>query len=570
MFDILKKIWSILNPKERITAVLIFVLMIFSAALEIVGIGLIMPVIALLSKPELIDHNRFFKIIHDFVNPESTKSFIIILSVSLIILYILKNIFMMWFTLYQSKFIFNKTSELSNKLYENYINARYSFHLKNNSTHLLNNLNQISGIGIGILLPFMILLTEGIVAFSIILLLFLMNPIITLSVSGIGSVIIATSYLLLKKINYQLGERIRFHGAYVFQFAMQGFEAIKECKVRNKETYFCNEYRRHLFLRNDAMALSNAQVNYPRFFIEALVIVIGLSTLIILLEFGNTNESALLTLSLFSVCLLRIMPSMSRIQYNMTIIRQNLYTFNELYHDLTSFQIDKRHNDGDPIVLNDTILIDNISFSYRDESTPIFKDYSLSIKKYSSVVFMGTTGSGKTTLIDIILGLLKPHQGVIRVDGRNIEENISSWQIKIGYVPQFIYLMDSTIKNNVAFGVKPEEINDERVRECLKTAQIIDFIDSQKDRLNTMVGEKGVRLSGGQRQRIGIARALYHQPEVLILDEATSALDNETEKAFIDAVNVLKGKITIIMIAHHLASAKHCDRIIEINGLNKD
>lgn len=561
MYDILKKVWFLLTPREKFHSWLILLMMVFAACLEILGIGLVMPVIALLAKPELVDQNRYLKLIHDSINPSSNSEFVIILCLILITLYLAKNIFMVFLTLVQSRFIFGMIAGLSNRLYENYINAPYSFHLKNNSAHLLNNLNFMTNIGGGILVPFMLFSTEIVVVFAILSVLFFISPWITVSLAAVTAFVVGISHLQLKRMNYSIGEKIRIHNAHVFQYGIQGFEGIKEGKVRNIEPYFCSEFSKHQILKNNASAIGNTLMNLPRFFIEAIVIVVGLSTLVILMWLGNPTGTILMTLSLFSVSLVRIMPSMSRMQYAMTCIRQYTHSFEEIYRDLVEFQREVRSDGGNPICLDDEIRIDNITFSYSSAYAPVLKDYSLSIKKNSSVVFMGTTGCGKTTLIDLMLGLLKPQKGCIRVDGRDIEENLSSWQRKMGYVPQSIYMLDDTIRANVAFGVRTNEIDDARVRECLETAQIMDFVDSLENKLETLVGEKGVRLSGGQRQRIAIARALYHKPEVLILDEATSALDNETEEAFIDAVNVLKGKLTIIMIAHRTASAKNCEII---------
>jgi ABC-type multidrug transport system fused ATPase/permease subunit len=276
--------------------------------------------------------------------------------------------------------------------------------------------------------------------------------------------------------------------------------------------------------------------------------------------------SILLTLTLLAVSLIRMMPSMSRIQYNLTTVRHNLHAFNNIYEDLKNLSpVIIESSDKEPLCFKDKIEIKNVDFAYEGAEENIFTDFSLTIPFASSVAFVGTTGCGKTTLVDIILGLLKPIKGKILVDGRSIEENLPSWREKIGYVPQFIFLLDSSIAENVAWGVNRDKIDEQKIRKCLEKAQILDFVESLPDKLKTNVGENGVCLSGGQRQRIGIARALYRDPEVLVLDEATSALDNETENAFVEALDSLRGKLTIIMIAHRLTTIKNCDKIIRMN-----
>jgi len=305
----------------------------------------------------------------------------------------------------------------------------------------------------------------------------------------------------------------------------------------------------------------------PRFSIEALVVTLGMGTLVMFIYSGMSMGSILLTLSLLAVSMIRLMPSMSRIQYNLALVRQTVFSFDEIFKDLTSIPQENKNPAASAVTLKDRIRLDEITFAYEtDSGKNIFENYSLEIPCRASVAIVGPTGCGKTTLVDIILGLLKPDSGAVLVDGRNIEENLASWQKSIGYVPQSIFLTDNSIRSNVAFAVEETRIDDERIRECLKIAQILDFIESLPEGINTKIGERGVRFSGGQRQRIGIARALYHNPEVLVLDEATAALDNETEKAFVDAIKTLHGKLTIIMIAHRLSSTKNCDTVIQIES----
>ncbi|OGV37260.1 MAG: hypothetical protein A2020_14450 [Lentisphaerae bacterium GWF2_45_14] len=565
MFDLLRKIWYLLIGTEKAKMVLIVVMMAIGAFMEILGIGFIMPVVALVSKPDLIEQNKYLKMISDIVQPSSHGSLIITLCVIIIVLYVGKNLFLLFLAYVQSSFIFNKSAKLSDRLFENYIHTPYSFHLKHNSSHLIGNIELIVSISNGVLMPTMILMTElSVIAVIMVTLLFL-SPVTTLVLTGITVLISIGMYYPLRSLNFQTGREMQVHRIKCLQYMMEGLGAVKECKVRNGEDFFCAEHSKQQQMCNHSMMMQYFLGQIPRFSIEALVVILGMGTLAVFVHSGMSMGSVLLTLTLLAVSMIRLMPSMSRIQYNLARIRQTVFSFDEIFIDLTQIEHEKKNPAGESIILKDKISLEKITFAYDGTKRNIFNKYSLEIPCKASVAIVGLTGCGKTTLVDIILGLLKPDSGTVMVDGRDIEENLQSWQNSIGYVPQTIYLTDNTVRANVAFAVRDDLIDDERVRECLKTAQILDFIDSLPDGINSHIGEKGVRISGGQRQRIGIARALYHSPKVLVLDEATAALDNETEKAFVDAIKTLHGKLTIIMIAHRLTTTENCDTIINFS-----
>jgi len=565
MITILQKIWSLLLPKEKLLSVCILVMMLISSALELLGIGLVLPVIALLAKPELIEQNKYLHKLYEFINPSSHNSFLIILCITLIVLYILKNIFLAFQSYVQTTFILKKGAMLANKLFSNYIHAPYKYHLTHNTGYLLGNIGLAANVlSTGLLVPLMILITEFFVVLAVFIMLLYFSPIVTVGLIFAILLVTAITYYPLRHKNYKLGKILKDESLEMNKYALQGLKAIKESKVRNSEDFFTEQYSQHRMTYNKTSAESIFLGNLPRFTIEAMAVSLGLGALLILIISGKSTGSIILTLSLFAASAIRLMPSMTRIQYSLTRIKQNLYSFNSLFYDLADFKIEDKSSLDRSMVFKESIKLKDISFSYGNTVKNIFTDFSLTIKKNSSVAFVGPTGCGKTTMVDIILGLLKPQTGSIKIDGRNITECLQSWQKMIGYVPQFIFLLDDTIKSNVAFGEPNEVIDDERVEKCLKMAQVYDFIETLPNGINNLIGENGIRLSGGQRQRIGIARALYHNPEILILDEATSALDHETETAFIDALNNLKGKMTIIMIAHRLTTVQNCDEIIKL------
>ena len=563
MIQTLKKVWKLLRTTEKTKFFVIIVMMVFGALLELAGIGTIIPVIALLSQPELIEQNRILNLLGRVLNPESNQEFILILCVILSVLFVVKNAYLILLTKIQSIFIFRKAEDMSSKLFENYMNAPYFFHLQRNSSDLMNNINLITQVAVGVLIPFMMLLSELVVISAIFVMLLAFEPLTTLILAAVVMAMGFVIYHPLKNYNFTLGRRNKFYNMEVIKHIMQGLEGIKEAKIRNSEKYFSDAHMRNQVELKQSLMLMYFTGQLPRFTIEAMVVVVGMGTLAAFILLGVSSGSIILKLSLFAVAILRLMPSFSRVQYYLATIRHSNCAFDDIYKDLTEIEQECKETDSPPLKLKNSIKLDNISFTYPN-GKKLFSNYQIEIPRLSSVAFVGATGCGKTTLVDIILGLLKPQSGKVRVDGRDIEENLASWQKSIGYVPQFIYLMDDTIKANVAFGISKNEIDDTRIMECLKTAQILSFVETLPEGINTLVGERGVRLSGGQRQRIGIARALYHNPQVLILDEATSALDDDTEKAFVDALAILHHKQTIIMIAHRLTTTQNCDQIVNI------
>ncbi len=539
-------------------------MMLASAIMEIVGIGMVMPVIALLSKPELIEQNKYLRLTKEFIGPSSSESFIFNLCLVLIVVFILKNAFLTVQNYVQARFIYAKGARIASQLFDNYLHAPYKFHLTNNAGQLMGTLSLANNVCHGVLIPLMILLTEAIVVVCVLAMLLTLAPLMTLCLACVVLAISALVYFPFRSLNKLIGGQYTKEILESHKIELQGLKAVKESKLRNVEDYFSEEYSRHMIRRNEASANITFMGNMPRFLIEALVVTLGIGALAILVISGKTLGSITLILSLFAVSLIRIMPSMSRIQYSLTTIRHHQNTFQPLYDTLFSFDREDKKAQRSDLPYNKEIRIDAVSFKYGEESPDIFKNFSLNIPRNSSTAFIGPTGCGKTTLVDIVLGLLKPNEGAIRCDGVNIEENLPIWQKRIGYVPQFIFLLDDTVKANVAFGLPPDKIDEDRVRECLRMAQILDFIETLPKGVNNLVGENGIRLSGGQRQRVGIARALYHNPEILVLDEATSALDNDTERAFVDALQTLKGTLTILMVAHRMSTVQNCDSIVTI------
>lgn len=543
----------------------LFALMVIGAFLELLGIGMIMPVIAMLAEPGLMEQNKYLKIIYDTVNPASEGQFLLILCAVVAALYAGKNIYLAFLAKVQALFIFNKVKIFGVKLFERYLKAPYAFHLRRNSSGFINNLLVVGSIANGFLMPLMQLATEAVVVAAILAAMLALAPSLTLALAAVSAALAVGLHLALRNFNASIGMRLQTYKRLTMRDAMQSLEGIKECKVLNCDAFLTEQYAHDIAKLRMAEGDQFFVGQIPRFSIEAFVVVAGMGALATLILSGVASGSIVLRLSFIAVAMVRLMPSLSRINYYLSSLRHQMPAFNDILDDFIALS-PQSATLGPPITLEKSIRLESVSFRYEGAKADTVSSISVEIPKNSSVAFVGQTGCGKTTLMDVILGLLKPSSGRALVDGRDIEENLPSWQTKIGYVPQVIHLADDSIRANVAYCIPKDKIDDAQVARCLEMAQLKEFADSLPEGVETEIGERGVRLSGGQRQRIGIARALYRNPEILALDEATSALDNDTEKAFVDALKKLKGKLTIIMIAHRLTTVENCDKVISLQA----
>ena len=399
---------ALLTTKEKLICLGLLLMMLLSAAMEIVGIGLVMPIIALLSKPELIDQNKYLSIAKSFVQPSSNESFLLVLCVLIILILIAKNSFLAMQNYVQARFIFAKGASLAAWLFDNYIHAPYTFHLARNSGHLMGSLGLASSVCAGVLVPLMTLLTESIVVAIILAMLLILSPSVTLGLAASIAAISVLIYYPFRNWNNHIGHVYTNETIEISKIELQGLKAIKDSKIRNVEDYFCADYSTHLKKRARASADIAFMGNLPRFLIEALIVTLGIGTIAILVISDMPIGSITLTLSLFAVSMIRIMPSMSRIQYSLVTIRHHQSVFQPLAKELTLFEREDKTPRLSSLPFHKMISIDTISFRYSDNAPDIFDKFTLDIPKNTSVAFVGSTGCGKTTLVDIILGLLKP------------------------------------------------------------------------------------------------------------------------------------------------------------------
>ncbi|TDL32082.1 ABC transporter ATP-binding protein [Jeotgalibacillus sp. S-D1] len=552
-------------------------MMIFAALLETVGIGLIVPLVGLLTSPEIIQEHRVLYAIYETLNFQSTTSFIVFAVVMLLSVFIIKNLYLLIFNYAQFRVILNQQVKLSRSLFKEYLTKPYTFHLQRNTAELLRNVNdEVPKVLQGIVLSSFQLLTEFLVILCILVLLFVTAPLATLTASVLlgGSVFIFFS-VFKQKIS-SLGKEQQIVSGNMIKWVNQGLGGSKEVKVTGKEIFFINAYSRQSQIKADNGRYMKMLEQVPRLFIETLLVSTVLLTMLIIVFQGKNTTELISTMALFAMAAFRLMPSITKVVALTTTIRYSQPALDVVYRDLfesnynniqIKLDLDKSViiNEGKR-VFNKAITLNRVSFCYPNQEKAAIQNVNLNIPIGKSVAFIGESGAGKTTLIDIVLGLLKPEKGEVLVDGQNLLDIKTLWQQKIGYIPQFIFLSDDTIKGNIAFGIEESKIDEEAVWAALDKAQLKEFVQSLPEQLETSVGERGVRLSGGQRQRIGIARALYHNPEILFMDEATSALDNETEKEIMKSIDKLKGDKTLIIIAHRLSTIENCDIVFKMSN----
>lgn len=565
------QIFNIFTKQQLRYCCFIVVAMIVGAMLEAVGIGAILPLISLMGQPDFLVRHPEIGHIAEVLGIVSHTQLIMVCAVGLIVLYLIKNAYMAWETKLQIDFSLRNQINFSTELMNNYLCKGYLFHLDHNSATLLRNVN-VGGqvIYTALLMSTFTLLTELITAFTIWLMLVAVDAFTAVVVAGImGAMMYGIIKAFRRNISKQAKIQNDFAAGYI-KCVNQGLGAIKETKVMRKEQYFLEEFSRTYQQYGEANRKYLFINQLPRMIIETMVVSGLLVMIVAKLAMGSTPEEIVPLLGVLALAAFRLMPSANRIVNLFNTIKFQQPLFYELYPELMDIK-ERQESRKESYYLSlqpklkfeKSIQVNKLRFVYPEGREDVLRDVSFTIGKGDFAGIIGPSGAGKTTFVDILLGLLKPSDGNIKVDGQDIFDNIRSWQANLAYVPQSIYLIDGSVKENIALGVDPENIDNARVEKSLHMAELYDFVSDLPEGMETRVGERGVKLSGGQRQRIGIARALYQQPEVLILDEATSALDNDTEKSITDTILKLKGQITIIAIAHRLSTLAECDYKIE-------
>lgn len=569
-FDNYLKIFRILSPKQKRTCFGLVIMMFFGAVMETAGIGLLYPLISIIGDPESINKVENYPLIQKILISFGINThirFIVFASLLLLIFYIVKNVFLFYLNKRLIDFSLNNQKDYTTRLYEYYLRKPYLFHTKTNYSVISRNVSAGGDYVFMVILNNTLnIITELITLLIIWIFLLVVDWLIALVISlVIGPVILIMMNFFRKRLT-ELGTTQSRASAAYGKWLVQGFFSIKETKVLQKEDYYVNQFDR-VYTEYINSSKYYKEINcIPKSLIEVIAMS-GIILLIIIEVLIKRDPSAIIpVMSVLALAAVRLMPGVTRIINYFNSVKFQMPLFLELYDDFIAvknyeYKKELTYNVEDKINIpfDDKIEVKNICFKYPESNKEILHNVSFEIPKGKFVGIIGSSGAGKTTFVDILLGLLKPQSGEILIDGLDISKNISGWLNHLAYVPQTIYLIDSSIRENIAIGVDTDKIDDVKLEKVLKMAELYEFVQTLPKKENTGVGDKGARISGGQRQRIGIARALYQNPDVLVLDEATSALDTETEKAITETIQKLKGAITIIAIAHRLSTLEKCD-----------
>ncbi|HIK35075.1 MAG TPA: ABC transporter ATP-binding protein [Thermosynechococcus sp. M98_K2018_005] len=560
----LGKIWRLLDRGDRWQLVGMGILMLIGTILEALGVGLVLPFIAIIEKPSRLNDLLFWRHSAVPLTPQEEYQWLLILSISFAILFIGKNLFIVGSNYLQSRFLNEKELKFSMMLLRSYLFKPYTFHLQNNTAKLVQNASsETINIFTGYVLPLLIIISESLIVFAIFTVIILSNPFISLVVIAVLAILSYFFFRFFRRKLKEIGAKRVHYAQKVVQSINQGLGGIKEVKILGREQVFLDVYEENLIEDRKAHYFLIFINQLPRSYFETLAVIIIILIIILILVQQGSVAQVLPLISLFAAAAFRLLPSATRLMVSLNSVIFYSASLDIIYDDLLEARSLEIHQ-AEPVTIKpfrDRLELIDLHYTYPNAPRLALCGVSLTIKKGEMVGFVGASGAGKTTIVDLILGLLEPSQGDIRVDGESIYQNLPQWQRQIGYIPQTIYLSDDTLRRNIAFGLPDEAIDETAVWAAVEAAQLSTFVRTLPEGLDTVVGERGVRLSGGQRQRVGIARALYHNPSVLIMDEATAALDNQTEAGVMDAIQALSGEKTIIMIAHRLSTVMACDRL---------
>jgi len=570
MLGLFRRCLSLVDRSTHWQLIGVVALMVVGAFLEVMGIGLVFPLVRVMAEPSLLSESEWARWLLGPVNPEDRQQILILLAAGFFTVIVFKNLFLLFIHIAQAKFLNDNEAMLSRRLFEHYLRGDYRLHLTRNSATLINNvLSTAQAVYTHALRGFM---TIGIEVFLIAVLtgvLLLADPLMTIGALVMVSIGVAVFYVFIKKRMVEWGKQTVVTRERTLQLLQQGLQSLKEVKVFGREGFVLDEFdvaRRELA---SILTRMNVAGNAPRLWIETVTVGGAILGVIYVVLKGGDASGLFSVLALFAAAAFRLIPSMNRILMSMNSIRGGTYPVNTIYDDLNTFRIPAAAADrgnGGKLAFRRTLALDGVTFTYPEASATAVSRISLTINRGESVGLVGPSGAGKTTLVDIILGLLPPQTGRILVDGEDIADNFAAWRANLSYVPQSVSLIDDTLRRNIAFGIKDSAIDEKRIREAVRLARLDDVVAELPNNLDTYIGERGIRLSGGQRQRVGIARSLYHDPEVLVFDEATSALDSETEHEINRAIERLRGDRTVIIIAHRLSTVRKCDRLIYLDG----
>lgn len=577
--DVLRKLFALLTRRERRNLYILFVAVLVMASLQVASVASIMPFLSVASDPEVIQENQYLHWAYSTFGFEQRSSFLIALGIGAFTVLVISNGLIVLTRWAMERYAWGRNHSLSRRLLRSYLYRPYEYFLTRNSAELGKNiLEEVKEVTDQMLKPALRGVAKGVVALFIVGFLVYFDPVVALMVSAVLGTAYGGIYIVVRDQLDRRGANRVAANTKRYQFVGEAFGGIKEVKIQGKEEAFLDQYDdpSKQYARNQA--LYRVIKKAPRYFIEAVAFGGIILIAVYLIAVEENIQQVIPVLGLYAFAGYRLLPALQEAFHGLASARFNVAALNKLHHDLDAafgpadadLEADS-DGSGRSLSLDDTLALQGVSYRYPESDEAAIKDLSLEIPARTTVGFVGRTGSGKTTAVDIILGLLRPQEGTITIDGTPLhEDNLRQWQREIGYVPQHIYLSDDSVARNIAFGVPRDEIDFEAVKDAARRAHIYEFVtESLPEKWETVVGERGVKLSGGQRQRIGIARALYRGPSVLVFDEATSALDQSTEASVMEAIYELEGEHTLLVISHRLSTVQRADNIVMLEDGKK-
>jgi ABC-type multidrug transport system fused ATPase/permease subunit len=563
MMALYRKAWGMLEPRQQRSAVALAFLMTIGMLLEMLGVGLLLPALTVLSGG-VAENSPAFSALKRWLGHPTTAQLIAIGLVALFLLYLLKTAFGVLLAWAQARFVVTVQTSVSRRLFETFLYQPWTFHLQRNSASMIHAAGEEAAGFTNTLSTMLAFTTDGLITAGIIVILLVIEPVGAIGVAAILGLATWAFLAVSQRRITSWGRRRLIHDIARTKHLQQGLSGVKEVKLAGREAQFIDSFRKEAAAAAQLQGRVMVAQQMPRLWYE-LMAVAGLTTLGGGLALQGAATSTLVAkLGLFAVAAFRVLPSVNRMMLAWQALRFSDATIESLAEELALPSVSPAPSPARRLEFHRQICLDGVTFRYPGARQPALEGISMVVRRGQAIGIIGSSGAGKSTLVDILLGLLPPDDGRVTVDDHDIRMNLRAWQQCIGYVPQSIYLMDDSIRANVAFGVAPHEIDDEALARALAAAHLADFVDNLPQKDQTVVGERGVRLSGGQRQRIGIARALYHDPPVLVLDEATSALDSTTEQGVMAAVNQLHGAKTLVIIAHRLSTVADCDSLVKL------
>lgn len=582
MKKIIKKLSVLLDKKQKRRMALLVVLMLIGAVLETLGVSLILPVMNIILEEDAASKHWYLKVIVDTFNIQGTRNLTIFVMIALVLAFAVKNLFLFFQQKATLKFVYTNQFATSRRMMINYMQRPYEYYLNADTAVIQRSITSDVNNMYGLILAVLSLLSEAIVFIALVAISFCTDVWMTITVTVLLVAILLLIKVVIKPIMQKAGQENQDFYSGLFKWINQSVTGIKEIKIAGKEPYFINEYSKCGNGYVNAVQRYSLYNSTPRLLIETVAIGGMVLYLLVMLLNGAEAVDIMPQITLLAIVAMRLIPCANRMNTYLTSISYFepflMGVSDNLQAEIRdeSVNYDESHYakkiDVEKLPVKERIELKDITYKYPNTEKYIFDHAGFTIPVGSSVGIVGTSGSGKTTIVDVMLGLLNMESGAIYADGVDVSSNYQGWLKNIGYIPQTIFMLDSSIRKNVAFGIPDDEIDDEKVWQALKEARLDDFVRSLPEGLDTGIGERGIRLSGGQRQRIGIARALFEDPELLVLDEATSALDNETEAAIMDSINSLHGRKTLVIIAHRLQTIEKCDMVYRVSEgkINKE